>query len=75
MRVRLGEHVGDQWLLPGMPHCLAYPDERKQVPLEGTCLPSCSRTDGRSAAQLVGSFVTKAAPLLKVVSKAPEVVG
>ena len=45
-------------------------------PLEGTYLLSCSRTDGRSAAQAVGSFVTKASKLApKVPSKAPEVVG
>jgi hypothetical protein len=78
MRVRLGEHVGDQWSLAAMPHCLTYPDERRQAP-RGACLPSCSRTDVRSAAQPVGSFVTNAStsstPLLKVVSKAPEVVG
>ena len=45
--------------------------------LRGACLPCCSQTDGRSAAQLVGSFVTNAsltAPL-KVGSKAPGVVG
>ena len=45
--------------------------------LEDACLRSCSRTDGRSAAQPVGSFVTKASSAvpLKVVSKAPWVVG
>src|SRR5215207_8975846 len=31
-------------------------------PLEETRLPCCSRTDGRSAAQSVRSFVTKASP-------------
>ncbi len=44
--------------------------------MERTYLPSCSRTDGRSAAQAVGSLVTKASPLpLKVLSKALRVVG
>ena len=42
------------------PHCGAYPDERNQAPLQGGLIPSCSRTDGRSAAQPVSSFVTKA---------------
>src|SRR5215213_4022212 len=53
------------------PQCRAYPDERVR-PLEGTYLPSCLRTDGRRAAQPVGSFVTNALrkPSL-VVSKAP----
>jgi hypothetical protein len=55
---------------------LGYSDERRQAPIEGTYLPSCLYTDGRSAAQLVGSFVTNASSKpSKVVSKAPVVVG
>src|SRR5215204_3975467 len=59
------------------PHCEAYPDEGNQAPLQGCLIPSsCSRTDGRSTAQPVGSFVTKASLLSpKVVSNAPVVVG
>jgi hypothetical protein len=37
--------------------------------LEETRLPCCSRTDDRSAAQFVRSFVTKASPPSKEVSK------
>jgi hypothetical protein len=44
-------------------------------PLEETRLPCCSRTDGRSAAQSVRSFVTKASPPSKELSKAPGVMG
>lgn len=46
-------------------------------PFEGTYLPTCLRTDGRRSAQPVGSLVTKASWMgpLKVVSKAPGVVG
>jgi hypothetical protein len=54
-----------------------FDGRRRQAPLEETRLPCCSRTDCRSsAAQPVGSFVTKASLLpLKEVSKAPGVVG
>ena len=52
------------------------PRREEAGPLEGTCLPSCSRTDVRSVAQPVGSFVTKASLLSpKVLSNAPVVVG
>src|SRR5215203_3913980 len=44
-------------------------------PLEETHLPCCSRTDGRSVAQSVRSFVTKASLPSKEVSKAPRVIG
>jgi hypothetical protein len=44
-------------------------------PLEETRLPCCSRSDGRSAAQSVRSFVTKASLPSKEVSKAPRVMG
>jgi hypothetical protein len=58
-------------------HYRAYPDERRRAPLDGACLPSySSRTDIRSAAQLVGSLVTKASVSpLEVRSRAPGVVG
>src|SRR5215208_1541971 len=62
--------------------CRAYPDERNQAPLQGGLIPSCLHTDGRSATHPVGSLVTKASPPtnvspppLKVLSKAPRVVG
>jgi hypothetical protein len=45
-------------------------------PLEATYLPPCSHTDGRSAAQPVGNFVTNASlARSEVVSKALGVVG
>src|SRR5215212_6712974 len=67
------------------PPCRAYSNERRQSSLRGAYLPSCSRINSRSAAQPVGSLITKAsqaslnrqesAPPLKVLSKAPRVVG
>jgi hypothetical protein len=71
------EAVADRsYTMSPHPQYRAYPDERRQAPSSEACLPSCSRTDGRSAAQPVGSFVTKASlALLKILSKAPGVVG
>ena len=46
-----------------------------RLPLEETRLPCYSRSAGRSAAQSVRSFVTKASPPSKEVSKAPGVMG
>jgi len=59
---------------------MSYVPRREEAgPIEGTYLPCGSRTYGRSAAQLVGSFVTNASTLsmslLKDLSKAPRVVG
>jgi hypothetical protein len=65
-------------MMSSQPQYRAYSDERSQAPIEGAYLPSCSPTDGRSVAQPVGSLVTNASPEmppLKVVSKAPGVVG
>jgi hypothetical protein len=78
MRVLLGEHVGDQWLLAGMPQCLTYPDERRQIPSRGpTSFLLLAHRRPERGSQPVGSLVTNASvkPPLKEVSKAPGVVG
>lgn len=60
------------------PHCGAYPDEKRKIPIDGDLPPSLLLAPRHleCGSQLVGSFVTKASSTPpKSVSKAPVVVG